>query len=55
MKELTDHPMFTDHPQHGAYQARIAALEAEGFTTSDAQGTADAEYLMGFFNYEEAQ
>lgn len=39
--------MFRDHPQHAAYQARIAHLEDHGFTTSDAQGTADTEYRMG--------
>ena len=50
MENLMDHPMFEDHPQHAAYQARIASLEADGFTTSDAQGTADAEYMMGYFD-----
>ena len=49
-KALMDHPMFEDHPQHADYKARIASLEADGFTTSDAQGTADAEYRFGFFN-----
>ena len=29
------------------YAARIAELEAEGLTTSDAQGVADAEILTG--------
>ena len=42
--------MFEDHPQHAEYKARIASLEADGLTTSDAQGTADAEYRLGFFN-----
>jgi hypothetical protein len=50
LKALMDHPMFEDHPQHAAYTARIASLEADGLTTSDAQGTADAEYRFGFFN-----
>lgn len=50
IRELTDHPMFANHPQHAAYQARIASLEADGLTTSDAQGTADAEYMMGYFD-----
>ena len=50
LKALMDHPMFEDHPQHAAYKARIASLEADGLTTSDAQGTADAEYRFGFFN-----
>lgn len=27
------------------YAARVAALEAEGLTRSDAQGVADAEYM----------
>ena len=49
-KALMDHPMFEDHPQHADYKARIASLEADGLTTSDAQGTADAEYRFGFFN-----
>ena len=50
LKSLMDHPMFEDHPQHAEYKARIASLEADGLTTSDAQGTADAEYRLGFFN-----
>ena len=50
LKDLMDHPMFEDHPQHAEYKARIASLEADGLTTSDAQGTADAEYRLGFFN-----
>ena len=50
LKSLMEHPMFEDHPQHAEYKARIASLEADGLTTSDAQGTADAEYRLGFFN-----
>ena len=50
LKDLMEHPMFEDHPQHAEYKARIASLEADGLTTSDAQGTADAEYRLGFFN-----
>ena len=50
LKDLMDHPMFEDNPQHAEYKARIASLEADGLTTSDAQGTADAEYRLGFFN-----
>lgn len=29
----------------GAYEAKVAALEAEGMTTSDAQAAADAEMM----------
>ena len=50
LKDLMEHPMFEDHPQHAEYKARIASQEADGLTTSDAQGTADAEYRLGFFN-----
>ena len=50
LKDLMDHQMFEDHTQHAEYKARIASLEADGLTTSDAQGTADAEYRLGFFN-----
>jgi hypothetical protein len=30
-----------------SYAERVAMLEAEGLTTSDAQGVADAEVMMG--------
>ena len=33
-----------NNPQHAAYVARVEELEAEGCTTSDAQGIADMEF-----------
>jgi hypothetical protein len=33
-----------DSPEHEAYCARVEELEAEGLTTSDAQGVADVEF-----------
>lgn len=36
---------FCAHSDSEAYRQRVQQLEAEGLTTSDAQGCADAEWL----------
>lgn len=33
-----------DHPRHKEYCTRVDELEAEGLTTSDAQGVTDMEF-----------
>lgn len=38
-------PDYCAHCQTNAYRDRIAALESEGLTTSDAQGVADAQWI----------
>jgi hypothetical protein len=37
-------PSHVNHPRHDDWTARVAALEEEGLTTSDAQGIADLEF-----------
>ena len=41
---MTLPPSHQDSPHFDAYCARVEALEAEGLTTSDAQGVADVEF-----------
>lgn len=40
--------------EHMTYAQRVAELEAEGLTTSDAQGVADAEQMKGRVFAEDA-
>lgn len=37
-----------DSPEYEAYCARVEELEAEGLTTSDAQGVADVEFRESY-------
>jgi hypothetical protein len=40
-------PCHIDSPQHQAWLARVAALEADGLDTTDAQSVADVEFERG--------
>lgn len=37
-------PSFIDHPLHQEWESRVAALEEEGCSRSDAQAIADMEF-----------